>query len=138
MPNHLHTLIGFRNTGKTINSRIGTMKRFMAYEIVSRLKNNHEDVLQQLASAVNATDRKRGKLHEVFEPSFDSKHCLTQDFIQQKLDYVHSNPCVKKWQLAESPADYLHSSANYYFTGTQGIYPVTNYMTLQDIDLTIM
>lgn len=33
--------------------------------------------------------------------------------------------------------DYLHSSAKFYFTGEQGIYPVTNSGELNDIDLTI-
>jgi hypothetical protein len=32
--------------------------------------------------------------------------------------------------------DYLHSSAKYYGTGEQGIFFVTNYMQLENIDLT--
>jgi len=138
MPDHLHTLIAFRNIGKTINSRVGTMKRFIAYDLVARLKSNEQhDLLQRMAGGVNAADRKRGKLHEVFELSFDSKHCLTPAFIQQKLDYIHNNPCAAKSQLTDGPADYLHSSAHYYLTGSQGVYPVTNYMEMEDIDLTI-
>ena len=36
MPNHVHSLIAFRNTqGQSINSIIGNGKRFMSYEIVS-------------------------------------------------------------------------------------------------------
>ena len=39
MPNHVHALIAFRNTqGQSINSIIGTGKRFMAYEIINRLE----------------------------------------------------------------------------------------------------
>ena len=34
MPNHLHALIYFSATEKTINKIIGDDKRFMAYEIV--------------------------------------------------------------------------------------------------------
>jgi hypothetical protein len=36
--NHIHTLIGFRNTGKSINTIIGNGKRFMAYDIVKQLE----------------------------------------------------------------------------------------------------
>lgn len=74
MPNHLHALLAFRNTqGKSINAIVGNGKRFMAYEIVSRLtEKNESDLLAQMSSFVNATEKKRGKLHEVFEPSFDS------------------------------------------------------------------
>ena len=37
MPNHLHALIAFRNSGIKINTIIGNGKRFMAYDLVERL-----------------------------------------------------------------------------------------------------
>ena len=42
MPNHLHALIGFSNSGKNINRIVGNGKRFMAYEIVKRLQAQGE------------------------------------------------------------------------------------------------
>ena len=42
MPNHVHALISFIKTGKNINTMIGNGKRFMAYEIIERLKQNNE------------------------------------------------------------------------------------------------
>jgi hypothetical protein len=62
MPNHVHALIAFRNTeGQSINSIIGTGKRFMAYETINRLEEQgNQELLNQLASFVNATDRRRG------------------------------------------------------------------------------
>jgi hypothetical protein len=136
MPNHLHSLLAFRNTGKEINTIIGNGKRFMAYEIVRRLKDLQLlYILEQLSSAVERKDKARGKLHEVWMDSFDWKTCDKSFMIKQKLKYFHNNPCTKKWSLAKSPVDYLHSSANFYETGEQGIYPVLNYMELDDIDL---
>jgi len=39
--------------------------------------------------------------------------------------------------LVELPEQYEHSSAKYYYTGKQGIYPVINFMVeLRGIDLT--
>ena len=38
MPNHLHAVIAFKYTGKPINTIIGNGKRFMAYEIIERLR----------------------------------------------------------------------------------------------------
>jgi REP element-mobilizing transposase RayT len=136
MPNHIHALIGFSNTkGKSINSIIGNGKRFMSYDIVELLEENgNHDVLQQLASFVNATDRLKGKLHEVFEPSFDWKECTSIEFTEQKLNYIHANPC--RAGLVATPEAYVHSSAKYYYSGESGVYGVTNYMELQDIDLT--
>jgi REP element-mobilizing transposase RayT len=136
MPNHLHTLIGFQNTGKSINTIIGNGKRFMAYQIVDRLEQHNETLLlEQLQQAVESKDRERNKQHEVWSDSFDWKDCRGEDLIKQKLDYIHNNPCRGKWNLAASPEEYPHSSAYFYATGIQGIYPVSNYMELKDVDL---
>ena len=108
----------------------------MAYDIIDKLKKqNNEIILDQLSKAVNASDKKRGKLHEVFEPSFDIKECFTKKFIIQKLNYIHNNPCSGKWNLSDSPENYIYSSAGFYYTGVQGIFPVENIMELMDIDL---
>ena len=137
MPNHIHLLIAFSKTDKNINKIIGNGKRFLAYEIIKRLKKTGNiSLLNQLGEAVEITDRKRGKLHEVFGGSFDIKECLTQKFIQQKLNYIHNNPCSGKWMLADCPGIYLHSSAGFYLTGEHGIFPVTHIQELMDIDLT--
>jgi len=45
MPNHVHVLISFINTGQSINTIVGNGKRFMAYEIVKRLKTQGETTL---------------------------------------------------------------------------------------------
>ena len=138
MPNHIHVLIAFHNTGKNINAIISNGKRFMAYEMVKRLEeNNNTKILNQLADTVTSSDRKRGKLHQVFEPSFDWKKCRHNNFIKQKLDYIHNNPCRGSWNLAINAVDYSHSSAKYYQTGKQGIYNITGYTFLEDIDLTM-
>ncbi|MEJ7911981.1 MAG: hypothetical protein WKF70_02415 [Chitinophagaceae bacterium] len=136
MPNHVHTLIGFRRSDKSINKIIGDGKHFMAYEIIKRLeKANEMSLLLQLSAVVEAKDKVRGKKHEVWEDSFDWKECRNQFFIDQKLDYMHNNPCTGKWNLAQCPADYLHSSARFYVTGTKLHYAVTNVGELNDIDL---
>jgi hypothetical protein len=137
MPNHIHVLIAFHNTGKNINAIISNGKRFMAYEIVKRLEETgNKEILNRLADAVTPSDRKRGKLHQVFEPSFDWKKCRHTGFIKQKLDYIHNNPCRGSWNLAVNAVDYPHSSAEYYQTDKQGIYSITGYTLLEDIDLT--
>jgi len=137
MPNHVHAVIAFSNSGKDINTIIGNGKRYMAYGIVERLeKSKRYEVLINLQNGVNNSDRKRRKKHEVWEDSFDWKDCRSRKMIWQKLDYMHNNACSGKWQLVENPVDYPHSSAKFYLTGEQGIYSVTNYMELEDIDLT--
>jgi REP element-mobilizing transposase RayT len=134
MPGHVHVLIAFSKTQTSINTIIGNGKRFMAYELVKLLQaRNRKDILEQMQGWVNATEKMQHKKHEVFEPSFDRKECYSIRFMEQKVNYIHLNPC--KEQLAKLPEDYTHSSAKYYYTGVQGVYPVITCMELQDIDL---
>jgi REP element-mobilizing transposase RayT len=136
MPNHLHALIAFRNTGQSINKIVGNGKRFIAYGIVNRLEQqNQEELLSKLSSFVTASDRNRSKLHEVWEDSFDWKECYSIWIILQKLNYIHNNSCKGKWNLASLPEEYYHSSAMFYLTGRYTSYPVTHYIFLDDLNL---
>ena len=79
MTNHVHVVIAFHNTSKTINSIIGNGKRFIAYDIVKRLEKQQENtLLSKMQSMVNTTQKADNKLHEVFEPSFDWKPAWRQ------------------------------------------------------------
>ena len=105
----------------------------MIWYIVS--KNTPKSlILNELNASLNNTERKERKLHKVFDTSFDWKECRKEKFIQQKLNYIHWNPC--KAGLTELPENYVHTSAKFYITGEQGVYPVTSFMELRDIDLT--
>ena len=128
MPNHLHLLLHYAAGGQPLNTIIGNGKRFMAYEIVDRLKQAKQDeIIARLQKDVQAKDKARGKIHEVWEDSFDVKACRTEKFILQKLNYIHNNPCSGKWKLAADPLHYLHSSASFYISGKAGIYEVRDY-----------
>jgi DNA phosphorothioation-dependent restriction protein DptG len=123
MPNHIHALIGFQNSGQSINTIVGNGKRFMAYQIVERLKERNEDrLLQQLQEAVEEKDKQRNKLHEVWSDSFDWKDCRGQGFIKQKLDYIHKNPVVAG--MVGNPEEYLYSSAGNYAKSPENVLEV--------------
>jgi len=127
MPNHLHALIDFSATAKKINTIIGDGKRFMAYEIIKRMKQaGKTDVLMVLEKGVAAKSKEKGKLHEVWEESFDWKICERAEFAYQKLIYMHSNPCSGKWKLVEDITKDEHSSARYYITGKHAGYIVAD------------
>lgn len=85
-----------------------------------------------MANARNATEIKANKKYKVFETSFDWKCCDSDKFTEQKLAYIHANPCRGKWNLAPGLIGYLHSSAKYYLTGEQGLYIVKYYKSLED------
>jgi len=135
MPNHLHAMIGFRKSDQTINTIIGNGKRFLAYDIVKRLKElNNLERLDQLNRIVDQNFKIRKKIHQVWEYSFDWKFCINEAFMLQKLNYYHKNPCTGKWMLAPTLNAYPHSSALFYNTGNHGIYEVTHYRVLADME----
>ncbi len=135
MNDHFHFLISFRENGKKINHRIGTMKRFLAYEIIKRLNNNKEKIILKLKYLVKPNEKNLGKIHEIFEPSFDIKLCWSFKMIQIKLNYMHLNPCKGNYKSVDNPWDFEHSSAKFYFDRGPGIYPVTHFLDLKEIDL---
>ena len=138
MPNHMHAIIYFpsekANTkfkvgpDKSINQIIGTGKRFMAYEIVKRLKNHNEkEILELLIKGVKEEENIKGKIHQVFQPSFDLKVIVSGKFLVQKINYIHTNPVMKKWNLVEDYRKYQHSSAGFYELEDYKGYPVTHF-----------
>ena len=114
MPNHVHLILHL-NRSVNLNSIISNGKRFMAYEIIARLKSQNENIiLLKLNLACTDKEKNKGQIHKVFEPSFDAKAILTDRFLIQKLDYIHNNPVSGKWKLADSFIEYQHSSVCFY------------------------
>ncbi len=138
MSNHVHALISFINTKQSINTIVGNGKRFMAYEIIQRLEANREvALLHQLSAHVEVTRKANKKQHDVWETSFDWKDCRSNEFAWQKLNYKHNNPCTGKWQLAANPIEYIYSSAKFYLTGVQGIYPANIFMEMEEVNFNL-
>lgn len=130
IPNHLHLLLYIPENSKNINQVLSTAKRFMAYDIVTRLKKQRQEkILNNLKSGVQYNEIKKRKIHQVFQPSFDIKPCYSEKFIIQKLDYIHHNPVIGKWSLADDYAFYPHSSAGFYILNNESDF-VTHYRDL--------
>jgi len=118
MPNHVHLLLHLNDDRVNLNTIIGNAKRFMAYDIIARLKVQADHgLLNTLASACTEKEKAKGQLHKAFEPSFDAKPVYTPEFLYQKLDYIHHNPVSGKWTLCNEFTDYAHSSAAFYELG---------------------
>ncbi|MDB5159520.1 MAG: hypothetical protein JWR50_4227 [Mucilaginibacter sp.] len=94
---------------------MGNAKRFLAYDFIKRLHDKEQHaLLNTLALACTEKEKAKGQLHKGFEPSFDAKPIYTDEFLYQKLDYIHHNPVSGKWNLVDEFSDYAHSSAAFY------------------------
>ena len=127
MPNHVHLLVYVEKSCPGLNKVMGEAKRFMAYEIVKRLKiQNDHKTLKVLSAGVEEEERKKGKKHQVFRLSFDAK-AVDEHEIPKVLDYIHGNPVSGKWELADDMVDYPYSSARYYEVGMPSNIPIRDY-----------
>ncbi len=114
MPNHVHLLLYLEKDEVNLNQVISNGKRFMAYELIKRLKLQKTSLLSLLANSCSFNEKMKGQKHKVFEPSFDAKPVCSVKFLNQKIDYIHGNPVKGKWNLCNEYVDYAHSSAAFY------------------------
>ena len=131
MPNHLHCILNFPDENFNLNKIISNGKRFIAYDIINRLKENgEEETLKLLEDAVTQREKSKGQVHKVFKDSFDGNPIFSEKFLIQKLNYIHFNPVTGKWNLASDPTQYMHSSASFYETGVSVFFTPKHYMDL--------
>jgi len=111
MPNHIHVIWRIQNNFELMDVQRDFLK-FTAKEIMAKIKReNGEGALEMLY--VGLKDRK----YQVWKRNSMSIDLIHERFFWQKFDYLHNNPCQPHWNLAESPADYKFSSAQFYETG---------------------
>ena len=112
MPNHVHLMLYLPPSSPELYKVIGNGKRFLAYEIVKRLRQLGDfETLKILQNGVSEKEGNKGKLHQVFILSYDAKLCEQEDFILQKIRYMHNNPVSGKWSIVDDFVKYPHSSA---------------------------
>jgi putative transposase len=121
MPNHIHCLVYITDKSTKQSVLAQNAKRFLAYQIVDYL--NKDDKMGILNYFKRHARKKFGAKHKVFEDGYDFLLIQSQKFFLEKLNYIHNNPCVERWNLAEYPEDYKHSSAANYILG-QGVYNI--------------
>ena len=127
MPNHMHLIVYASEEAQDLNNTISESKRFLAYEIVKRLKEkNLKELLKVIKSGVQENERSKGKKHQVFRLSFDAKPVATEE-VERVLDYVHQNPVSGKWNLVDDYTNYPYSSAEFYELGGQSLYPIHDF-----------
>jgi REP element-mobilizing transposase RayT len=126
MPNHFHFLVYIKDIGMNLAKLVGNLKRFLAYYIVKQLEvKGKYDLLYILKAGVK--NSAKNKKHQVFKSSFDAKECYTDEFILQKLNYMHANPVKGKWKLVEDYRYYPYSSAGFYELGMPGKVDILSY-----------
>ncbi|MFC1562764.1 transposase [candidate division KSB1 bacterium] len=107
MPNHIHIIAKTRNNHSLANIN-RDFKKFTAQKIIFVMKDRNDKLIKNFI--VNKSDRKI----QIWKRSPYIKNIHSTDFMVQKMEYIHNNPCQKHWNLINLPEDYEYSSASFY------------------------
>lgn len=121
MPNHLHLIWEpIAKNGKEMPH--ASFNKAVGHEIIKDLKQNHQAVLPYFE--VQEKERQyRVWQRDPLAVIMDSKRK-----VEQKLEYIHSNPLQERWNLADTPEDFQWSSAEFYERGVDRFGFLTHYM----------
>jgi len=103
MPNHIHLIwMPLKD-----NVQLRFMK-FTAQQLKFYLKKHKPQLLEKLM--VNSKDR----VYQIWQRNPQAKELKGRKMLEQKLDYLHNNPCQGKWMLIDNPILYHYSSIRFY------------------------
>jgi REP element-mobilizing transposase RayT len=127
MPNHIHLII--RVLGEqTVSSVMRDFKKYTARQIIRHYQTaGNQQALDFLERAAQSEPRQQ---YKVWADRYDARNVYTPDFLRQKAEYIHRNPCQPRWGLAERPEEYTWSSARYYILGKPAMIAVSDVRTL--------
>jgi len=120
MPSYLHAIIKPEN--ETIDEVLQTFGSFTAHSILKKLQ---EDDRSDLIQFFHEQRRDKRHAHSIWQ-DIQAKNIYSEKFLEQKLEYIHSNPVRKDWELVVDRADYKYSSACLYDREIQPIIEVTD------------
>ena len=121
MPSHLHLIVS--SNGEPLEAIIRDFKKYTSREIIKTLNQINESRRDWLNNAFQkaANGIKRNSKNKVWQDGNRPKLLETNQFIQQKLEYIHNNPTEA--EIVDEPEHYRYSSARDY-SGMKGLIDV--------------
>ena len=124
MTNHLHMIVSTAE-GHCVADIMRDFKKFTSRQVAEALENDLQEsrrewILDRMRFA--AANDKKITNYRLWQDGYHAELLYTEEFFQQKIDYIHQNPV--KMEIVSHPEDYLYSSAKDY-AGNKGLLQVT-------------
>ena len=120
MPNHIH-IIALFSEDHPLSDVMRDFKKFTARQIYRQFQaKGNSKVLEALRREGESLKQE----YKVWEDGYDARDVFSGEFLQQKMDYIHHNPCQPQWKLVELPEEYMWSTAGFYLNGKPCIIPI--------------
>ncbi len=111
MSNHIH-LIARSNIGD-LSGFIRDFKNYTSRELLKIIDENTESRSEWLKMVFKYHGKfKSEQTHQVWTHENHPELIYSQEFMEQKIDYIHNNPV--RTGIVSNPEDYLYSSARNY------------------------
>jgi REP element-mobilizing transposase RayT len=121
MTNHIH-FAGQFSKDNPLSDVMRGFKKQTSDRILRQLKaEKSTDLLKILSGKAKYPEK---QTHKVWEDDYVAKDVFSVEFLEQKMNYIHNNPCQEHWKLSLTPEDYLWSSARFYMTEEPCIIPI--------------
>ena len=112
MSNHMHAI--FQSPNGNLSKTITSFKKFTGREIIKAIQTIPESradwMLKRFEFRLPYSNNKAE--HKFWRTDNHAKEIFTQDFLLEKLNYIHNNPVRSGW--VEEQEHYLYSSARNY------------------------
>lgn len=106
MTNHIHLILQAKE-GFSLDEIIRDFKRHTTKEIAKTLR---EDRRKYILRIINTSLSKNSEdSHQIWQSGNYPEIIETENFFDQKIDYIHNNPVSKEY--VEKPEDWFYSSA---------------------------
>lgn len=120
MPNHAHYILS-ADKPENISPIMRDFNTHTSREITALLREDRKISILELFGQAAALDG-RGNDHKVWQEGFHPIALETEDFVVQKLDYLHDNPVRKGY--VEEPEHWKYSSARNYILNDHSVIQV--------------
>jgi putative transposase len=120
MPNHIHFIARILE-GHILSDVMRDFKKFTSKKIAQQLQAQENPKVLEVLREAGET---RGHQFKVWDDEYDARDVFSPKFFEQKMNYIHYNPCQPQWNLVKYPEDYLWSSARFYMANEPAVIPI--------------
>ena len=108
MPNHIHLILRLNDNYPRKDFQRDFLK-YTAQQIKFHVLKTDEKLLDNFVST------QKDRAFQIWERNPLSVELYNLNIVNQKLEYIHQNPCTEKWMLSKFPDDYKYSSCRFYY-----------------------
>jgi len=127
MPNHMHLIVfDSRFDNDRMQKTLTEFRKFTGRKLADYVDQN----LSPSISALIRNNQLKDRARQVWQPGWHSEGIVNEEFLHQKMEYIHENPVRKGYvRLAEY---WENSSAKFWIRGEVGKIPIALNIEIED------